>query len=527
MKPNVIFMFVDDLGYGDVSCFNENSKVKTENIDKLASKGMRFTDSHASSALCTPSRYSLLTGRYNWRSKLKALVLPGDSYPLIEKDRTTLAHLFKSQGYHTSCVGKWHLGLSWQLKENPKPSDYGENEKTYEHIVERQDEEPFVTVFDGKGKPRVWGLDIDYEKPVTFGVNDYGFDYFYGLPASLDQSPYVYMENDKVLEPPCKMIGDIHIDRTTKDIQTVCQRGPISKSFDHEKVLDDMNDKVLEIIDKNEGEPFFIYYPTPAVHSPLLPNKKFKGKSGINAYCDILLQLDDMVGQISDKLEQKNLTDNTIFVFTSDNGCSAAADYDTLLAHGHNPSYIYRGMKYSAYEGGHRVPTIVSYPNMIEPNSVCDENICHTDFFKTFAEILGVEALDNQAEDSYSNLKLWQGKKENPRENTVYSSASGYFSICEDNFKLICCENGGAGFKLMNSARTHKKVDTYFELFDLSSDPAETTNIIDKHPEIVERLLKKLDLSYENGRQTEGVKQKNFEPDYPWIQINWKDRIGK
>ena len=363
-KPNVILMLVDDLGYGDISAFNPESKIHTAHIDALAAGGMSFTDSHACSALCTPSRYGLLTGRYNWRSKLKYLVLPGDSMPLIEKGRMTMADLFRQNGYTTAVVGKWHLGLEWQLKA-PDPNDFDEDPETYQTLKPRTAELPE----DPRDHNKVLGLDIDYTRPITWGPNQYGFDYYYGIPSSLDQPPFVYLENDHCLEQPTRVSGEYRLDRYGPSQQQKWERGPIAPGFDHRRVLDDMQEKVLELIDgfAAEGAPFFLYYPTPAVHGPLLPNEKFAGRSGLNAYADVVLQVDDMVRQITEKLKVTGLAEDTIFIFTSDNGCSGVADYPFLLSRGHNPSYHFRGRKCSLYEGGHRVPTIVSWPAHIRP----------------------------------------------------------------------------------------------------------------------------------------------------------------
>lgn len=520
-KPNVILMFVDDLGYGDIQSFNESGKISTPNIDRLASGGMKFTDSHACSALCTPSRYGLLTGRYNWRSRLKFLVLPGDSNTLIEKDRMTMADVFKKANYNTACVGKWHLGLEWIANRDPKPSDFGVDSSDYENLVPRSDTEPSINM--AKVSP-INALDIDYTKPIAYGPNQYGFDYFFGLPASLDQPPYVYIENDRVLELPDHISGVVKLDRDTGSMMDKWQRGPIAPSYDHEQVLDDMNDKVIELIDTyaEKEEPFFIYYPTPAVHGPLLPNKKNKGRSGINAYADIVMQLDDMVGQITEKLEEKNILEDTIFIFTSDNGCSGVADYPTLLENGHNPSYKFRGKKFSLYEGGHRVPTIVHYPKMIQENTTCDSNVCHTDFFRTFAEMLQVELPQNAAEDSFSNLNLWKQDGSCDRKATVYTCGAGYFGIAAGQWKLNCCTNGGIGREAMESAFKKVPYKQDFELYNVYEDISEEHNVIEENSDVVQELKAELTRCLDQGRSTDGEMQKNFIPPYPWVQINWK-----
>ncbi len=516
-KPNVIFMFVDDLGIGDISSFHPDGKIHTPNIDALAADGMRFTDSHACSALCTPSRYSLLTGRYPWRSRLKFLVLPGDSSPLIEKGRMTMADLFHQAGYRTACVGKWHLGLEWQLKEQVSPSDF--KGAVPEDYAALPDHAPVAGHWS-----HIAGIDIDYSQPIQYGPNQYGFDYFFGLPASLDQPPFVYIENDRVLEEPTAISGVKRLDRHTATMQTQWERGPIASSYDHTKVLDDMNDRVLALIDaySEENEPFFIYYPTPAVHGPLLPNEKFRGKSGLNLYADVVLQVDDMVRQITEKLKEKGIYEDTIFVFTSDNGCSGVADYPLLQSLGHDPSAGYRGKKFSIYEGGHRVPTIVTYPGKIPAGTVNASLVSHADFFRSFAELLDVKVPDSAAEDSISNLPLWKQEKKAVREDAVFASGAGFLAIEKDGWKLELCENGGDSEKAMRAAFTHTPLEQQFELYHLPTDRAETSNVIEQYPELVRELKHQLSQHLEKGRSTEGTRQENFVPDEPWIQINWK-----
>lgn len=522
-NPNVILIFVDDLGYGDISSFNENGKIHTPNIDALASNGMRFTDSHACSPLCAPSRYGLLTGRYNFRSKLKAFVLAGDSPCLIEKDRMTLPMLFKNHGYHTSCVGKWHLGLEWQSKDEAKPSDYALDPALYDNIPERAPFEPIPAPPPGT-PDRVEGLDIDYTKPFLYGPCQYGFDYFFGMTASLDQPPYAYIENDHLLSPLTKLTGMVGMDRKNPDHVSTWQYGLSAEDFDHTSTLDVMNDKVLSLIDDytQTEDPFFIYYPTPAVHTPHLPNEKFKGKSGLNAYCDVVLQLDDMVGQIADKLKDKGVLEDTVIIFTSDNGCSPAVNYPFLLEHGHNPSYNFRSHKGSMYEGGHRVPTFVHYPAQVKAGSVCDANVCHTDFFNTFAELLGDKSItDTTAEDSFSNLPLWRGEGEIGRKATVCNTGAGFLGLTKGDYKLLCCSGGGTSKACMDSVRSGKLVPQKFELFNLTQDIGETTDVYDQHPEIVAEMLCELNRIFDDGRSTPGAVQSNYVPEC-WPQINFK-----
>jgi len=522
-KPNVVLIFADDLGYGDVSCFNPESKIKTKNIDALAEAGMRFTDTHATSALCTPSRYGLLTGRYNWRSRLKSYVVPGDSMPLIEEGRKTIAHLLKENGYNTAAIGKWHLGLKWQLKDHYDYEKYGLDPDDFPKMETRlgRDDNFDVSV----GRMDFEGLDIDYSKPITFGPNQLGFDYFYGTPASLDQPPYVYIENDRVIEEPTGVTGISKIDRSGPSQQQEWQNGVIAPNFIHKEVPDNMQKKALEVIDQfaEEDKPFFLYYPNHLVHGPIVPNEEFEGKSGIGPYGDFVLQLDHYVGEIVDKLKEKGIYEDTIFIFTSDNGASGVCDFDALKEQGHNPSYIFRGFKGDIWEGGHREPTVISYPAMIQGGTASNHMISLSDIYRSIAEIIDAEIADNAAEDSISNVPLWEGKNEPVREDVVHSSANGGLSIRRGDWKLELVYNGGGLLAARQGAQG--QVFEPAELYNLKEDIRETNNVIDEHPELVESLKKSLEKYIVNGRSTPGAPQENNRnnPTGEWPQIKWID----
>jgi len=525
-KPNVVLIFADDLAYGDISVFNPESKIRTRNIDRLAKRGIRFTDSHATSALCTPSRYGLLTGRYNWRSSLKSFVLPGDSETLIEHDRKTIARLLKEEGYQTAAVGKWHLGLDWTMLGYKDFDRYQVDPACLPE--ESEPRQGRNGNFDIKNLwPGIEGLDIDYDKPITFGPNQYGFDYFFGTSASLDQPPFVYIENDHVLEKPTIITGLRSLDRNGSAMQREWQIGPSAVEFSHIKVPDDMQSKVIELIEEySKAEaPFFIYYPSHLVHGPLLPNEAHKGKSEIGVYGDFVLQLDTYVGEIIDKLEELGEFDNTIFIFTSDNGVSGVAGIEDLHAKGHHPSYHFRGKKSDIWEGGHREPTIICYPKMIEPDSISDQMICHSDLYHTLADILSLDVLDDAAEDSISNLSLWNGEDHPVREDIVHSSGIGGFSIRKDFWKLNLVKDGG-GMQMIETLQQGDADHELFratELYDLRDDIGETNNVIDQHPDIVQELSKILEDYIRKGRSTEGENQPFSRSRYDgrWPQIGW------
>lgn len=525
-KPNVVLIFADDLGIGDVSAFNPDSKIHTKNIDRLAERGMMFTDSHATSALCTPSRYGLLSGRYNWRSRLKSTVIPGDAMPLIEKDRKTIAQLLKDAGYRTAAVGKWHLGLEWALKEKKDYEEFGLNREYYEaREPDHQKGRPYFG--NTTGEPLVRGLDIDYLKPITFGPLQYGFDYFYGTGASLDQGPYVIIENDKVIDDPIFVMGNPDISRLNDDNPEAIETGVAAPEHSVYRLPDQMQAKVMDLLDDfiAGDDPFFLYYPNHLVHGPILPHKRFRGKSGIGIYGDFVLQLDCYVGEIIDKLDEAGIFDNTLFIFTSDNGVSSIVDIDDLESKGHKPSMDYRGHKMHIWEGGHREPTIVSYPEVIEAGSVSNQMVSHSDIYATLAEIVGADIDDQTAEDSYSNLSLWKGDDQPVRKDIVHSSANGGFSIRRNFWKLILVEDGGLNMAYDRNEASYQKVFRPTELYDLRDDISETTNVIDQHPDIVKELSESLTRYIKEGRSTEGSPQTN-QPDLPtgdWEQLAWME----
>ncbi len=483
-RPNIILMFLDDLGIGDVSCYNENSKIHTSNIDRLAEEGIQFTDAHATSALCTPSRYGLLTGRYNWRSCLKKLVYVKSEDNMIEEGRMTLASMLKAQGYQTACIGKWHLGMQW--------------------------------VHTGDGP-----YDVDYSKPYKMGPNDFGFDYFYGLMASLSQPPYVYLENDHATAVPDTVSG-VKPDRLFNfEYNQTWLPGPAVTGFDVRDVVPQCQRKVLEQIDKftEKDAPFFLYYPTPAVHVPLLPSEEYEGLSGIGPYGDFVLQADAYVGELMDKLEEKGIADNTIFIFASDNGCGANVDYETLISKGHNPSYIYRGSKGDIWEGGHRIPYIVKYPGVIPEGIVTDQMVSLADLMATLGECFGIQIPDNAGEDSISHYSLWNGEDQPVREDLVMSSLNGSLSLREGPWKLELCPASGGPSDLIN--HTDLTALPRFQLYHMTGDVSERYNLYERFPEVAERLRLKMIRYIEEGRSTPGEQQQNYNGVNCWEEIDW------
>lgn len=375
-------------------------------------------------------------------------------------------------------------------------------------------------------RPKIEGLDIDYEKDIKFGPNDYGFDYFFGTAASLDQPPYVYIENKRVLGDPVVLTGLPSLDRATSSQQKAWQLGPSDPDHVIRDVPEDMQRKVLEKLDEfiDDENPFFLYYPVHLVHGPILPAFRFRGKSEVGPYGDFVLQLDYYVGEIIDKLKEKDVFDDTIFIFTSDNGASGVAGFEELLKQGHNPSYRFRGKKADIWEGGHREPGIISYPKMIKPGSVSYQTVCHADIYRTLADILDIDLSDDVAEDSHSILSILKGEDKPVRKDIVHSAGNGGFSIRRDFWKLNLVRDGG-GFDDEYERKSGKEEFSPSELFDLRDDIEEKHNVIEKYPEVVEKLTSVLEKYIKDGRSTSGEKREN-QANYPfgnWPQIDWME----
>ena len=460
-NPNIIYILADDMGYGDVSYLNENSKIKTPNIDQLASQGMSFTDAHSGSAVCTPTRYGILTGRYAWRTSMKQGVLWSHSEALIDPKRETVASMLKKNGYQTACVGKWHLGLNW-AKDSLDQVQYAE---------------------------RIGGT-----------PNDNGFDESYIITASLDIPPYFYIKDHYITASSIDSI-----DGTTG--QGFWRKGPIGNDFKHEEVLFHLADQAVDYVNRKAkgDEPFFLYFPLPAPHTPILPSEKFKGKSGIGAFGDFVLMVDDVVKQIMDAVEKNGITDNTIIIFTSDNGVTPKSDIKELSALGHQSSYEFRGHKADIFEGGHRIPFIVKWPDEIKAGTFSNETTCLTDLMATMGALVDQEIANNSAEDSYSFLPVLKGEKIDGtvREATVHHSINGTFSIRQGKWKLIFGPGSG-GWSDPKPKRAREEKLPLLQLYDLQQDIAEKNNVAKEHPELVKDLTKLMKSYVDNGRSTPG-----------------------
>ncbi len=464
--PNIVLIVADDLGYGDLSCLNSEGKIPTPHHDRVAAEGMAFTDAHSSSAVCTPSRYSILTGRYAWRTWMTFAVLGGLGRSLIEPGRPTLASLLKDAGYRTACIGKWHLGLDWATREG-------------------------FTLPDS-----AWGYPeeaVDYNGPVRHGPHTLGFDVSCVLPGSLDMSPYVYVDNGTVTDLPLRPVEP-------SDRPAFYRGGVAGGGFEHEHVLLELTRRAEQFIDtraaERPGEPFLLYFPTTAPHTPHLPRAPFVGKSGAGNYGDFVCEHDWSVGRILDALDRHGLAENTLVIVTSDNG-SHTGPLDLERLYGHRGNFIYRGQKSDAWDGGHRVPLLVRWPGIIEPGRVCDQTVCLGDWFATFAALIGQPVPDGAGEDSFNLLELLRGVDRPVRDHVVHHSIKGDFAIRQGRWKLVLCAGSG-GWSLPEDLVPPGNPPV--QLYDMQADPAEQHNLQAERPEIVAELRALVDTARNEGR---------------------------
>ena len=485
-RPNIVIILADDLGLGDLNCYNPDGKVPTPNLDALAKAGMRFTDAHTSAAQCSPTRYGLMTGRYSWRTRMKTGVLTHFAKPLIDKDRLTVASLLKQNGYATAGVGKWHLGWGWQTKA-------GQTINTDSWDARQVDK-------------------IDFTKPLTACPLDHGFDYYFGIGSSNNMLPYCYIENNKVVTPPTTKRKDPFYDTETGV-------GLVADDYVSEQIDQVLWSKAGAWLKKHfnstPDKPFFLYMPTSAIHRPCLAVKEFRNKSKAGLHGDKVVELDNIVGKLMAMLKKNGCADNTLVLFTSDNGAMpgdpegalrkyAKADWgkrwdaDKLLArkdegyyktkggwltYGHKVNGPFTGYKTTIFEGGHRVPFIVRWPGRVKAGTVSSEIVCTVDILATVANVLRVDLPANAGEDSYSILPVLQGKTlaKPLREATIMKPWSTMKSVRQGPWKLIMGKNSG-GFWMV------RDVKTAGQLYNLADDPAETTNLYDKYPEKVKAL---------------------------------------
>lgn len=493
-SPNIVLIYTDDQGYGDVSALNPDAKFNTPNIDRIADEGVVFTDGHSSDTVSSPSRYSILTGRYSWRTDLKKGVLGADGDCLIEEGRITLASLLQNHGYNTGMVGKWHLNMQ----------------------------------FPGKKGDRNWSV------PISDGPTEKGFDYYFGIPSSMNFGLCTYIENNRVLEIPSlwtrrkkrdKPYFDYRIYLPYDSLPKSADDIEVAPSFKDVKVLGDLTEKAVAYIDNHagkarEGKPFFLYFALTSPHLPHAVSSRFQGKSNCGDYGDFMVETDFRVGQILDALKANGLSKNTLVIFTSDNGPETNYHYQEE-AFGHECSYHFKGGKRDIYEGGHRVPFLMRWPNIIEEGRKVNQPVCQTDLLATFADIIGEELPDDAGEDSYSLLPAMKSDQFNLplRGAVIHHSSAGYFAIRKGKWKLNMLR--GSGGSLSPKLIEPEKGDPPFELYNIENDPRETTNLYSQHPDVVKQLKALISQYIRTGRSTPGEPQ-----DFvvgKWPQLTWMD----
>lgn len=455
--PNIIFIMADDMGYGDPGCYNPESKIPTPNMDRLAAEGMRLTDAHSASAVCTPSRYAVLTGRYCWRTRLQSWVLGGMGKPLIADDRLTVPRMLRRHGYATAAVGKWHLGLGWQTRDGEEPRDDGWN--------------------------------VDYEKPILDGPTTRGFDYFFGITASLDMPPYCFIENDRTVGVPT-------VEKSRYNPQQ--RKGLMTSGWRDEEVDTTFCEKAVGWMERQVRErpdsPFFLYLTPSAPHRPCVPPEFMVGASEGGPRGDMVCVVDWMVGRVMDALERLSVADETLLVVTSDNGARLEC-YDGKT-YGHKSCGDLRGQKADIWDGGHREPFIARWPGRIPAGQASDGLVCLGDLMATCAAIVGQGLPSDAGEDSVNMLPVLTGG-ESQREALVHHSGDGMFSVRRGRWKLID-GLGSGGFSSPRRAEAGPG-EPPGQLYDLQEDPAESRNLWADRPEVVRELRELLERCRREG----------------------------
>jgi arylsulfatase A len=463
--PNILLLYADDLGYGDLRSYNPASKIPTPHLDRLASQGARFTDAHSSSGICSPSRHALLTGRYHWRD-FHGIV---DSFgpPAFQNGTPTLQEMLRQNGYHTACIGKWHLGWDWKAirKPNAKPRT--------------------------SGKQTIWSPDaFDWSLPIPGGPLDQGFDHYFGDDV-INFPPYCWIEDRKVLQAPDTLM-DTAAWKAIKEGNWECRPGPMATGWDPYHNLPETTRRGVEYIHarKIHDQPFFLYFAYPSPHAPIIPNDRFDGSSQAGPYGDFVHETDDSVGQLLRALEESGQAANTLVIFSADNGPEHYA-YPRDKTFQHSSNHPLRGLKRDLYEGGHRVPLIARWPGTIPAGQVIEALVGQIDLMATLAHIIGHELPENAAIDSINLTPLFQQSDAAPRQTLIHNTHAGRYAIRQGDWLLI---DGKDGYHTARNdaweARHGYPADDKLpvELYDLKNDLAQKNNLAAQHPERVAKL---------------------------------------
>ena len=470
-EPNVLVILTDDLGFGDVGAYNPQSQIPTPHLDRLASEGIRFTDAHAPDGVCTPTRYGLLTGRYAWRTRLKRGVLRDSSPPLIAQERLTLADMLAAKGYLTGAVGKWHLGYQWSLRNDSEPQTVA---------------------------------NVDWSKPLIDGPAQHGFSYSFGLA----KPAWAFMEDGRILARPTQPFDLTYLPAYLMGPNN--NKGTKAPGFEFERMLPRFTEEAVGFITRSAGagKPWFLYFAPLAPHRPVVPNKDFQGRSAAGPYGDFVGEVDWSVGEVLAAIDRAGQTDDTLVIFTSDNGPETDA-YRRMLEYRHTSMGPLRGVKRDLWEGGHRVPFLARWPGRVPAGSVQDEVLCLTDIMATMAAIVGFPLPEDAAEDSYDmSAALFRADLDSPvREATVHHSSRGWFAIRQGDWVLIDHPTGDSNSAGPNREpawfRTERQVPAHnqqVELFNLRDDPAQTTNRAQIDPERVRSMQRLLRRYQSEGR---------------------------
>jgi arylsulfatase A-like enzyme len=470
----VVIIYAYDMGYGDLNCQNPTSKIPTPNLDKLASEGMRFTDAHSSSGICSPSRYALLTGTYHWRRQHQIVGAFGE--PFFDDSDITLAQVLKANGYTTACIGKWHLGWDWPFKKSPG------------------------------GEVRQWGRDVKFYLPediqwdqaIGGGPLDRGFDYYFG-DGTINFPPYAWMENDRLLEIPTETMDIQDIGYMVKEGSWEFRPGPKVKGWNPYEVLPTLSAKAVNWIgERTENEAFFLYFALPSPHAPIIPNEEFDGLSSAGAYGDFMVQSDWVVGQVIQALKKHGLEENTLVIFSSDNGPESYA-WERARKYGHFSMGDFRGLKRDVWEGGHHVPFIVKWPGRIKAGSVSNDLISQIDIMATLASITGIDLPQGAAPDSYDLSSILLGKELNSpvREALVHNTYKHIWGMRKGQWLYINDSTGGLRRPptFFHELKGYSDFSTDGLLFNMKEDPEQRINLYEQYPERVEELEEILEKS--------------------------------
>lgn len=494
-KPNILLIYADDMGYGEVSCYNpDRNKIPTPHIDKLASEGMRFTDAHSSSAVCSPSRYTLLTGRYHWRSRLQQGIVGLWEDSLIAPDRLTLGSLVREHGYHTAMVGKWHLGMDWPIPKNKRPLLSAPKNQDIPVTDEHKD---------------FWNELFSQEIPG--GPVDRGFDRHFGTDVP-NWPPFAFFENRRTVGIPSEFLP---VRLLQKESNLASNQGPALENWSLEAILPALGDRASKWIGEyaQSDKPFFLFMPLTTPHTPISPSEAWQGKSDLGPYGDLVMETDATVGQVLAALEKSGAADNTLVIFTTDNGFAHYVGVKELEEAGHFPSGPLRGYKSDIWEGGHRVPTIVRWPGKVEPGSVNDQLVHQADLLATVADLLGHELPADAGEDSFSLLPLFRDPATAVRQHAINQSIRGLLAVRQGSWKLIFGQGSGGWTE---GGDPHPA-----QLYHLADDPGEIRNLYAENPERVAAMTTLMEKLVTDGRSTPGEPQEND------VSVKWRRFLKK